>query len=65
MNSLKEKSTLELKGLAYDLSMTLQQYNQTLQVINNEINERAREELTAKQSTPLSVVKTDEQKSPD
>lgn len=42
--NLKEKSTVELKALAFDLLSEQQYINNNLQVVNNEINLRLEEE---------------------
>ena len=46
---LKTKSTLELKALAYDLAALATNYNQMLQVVNQEIGARAQDEQQKQQ----------------
>ena len=57
---LKTKSTIELKALAYDVSSLVQQYQQMLQLINQEIAGRAQQQLEAEKAenvkTPLQAV---------
>ena len=47
--NLKTKTTTELKALAYDLSALTNNYNQMLQVVNQEIAERGKQEQEAAQ----------------
>lgn len=42
--NFSQKSTVELKAIAYDLLSAVQQYNSLLNQVNAEIGERARKE---------------------
>lgn len=48
--NLKEKSVVELKATAYDLSIIMQNYSSVLQAIQQELQQRAQEELAAQAS---------------
>lgn len=50
MEQLKTKTTSELKVLAYDLNVAIQQYQHTLQTVINEINARSVEERSKSQT---------------
>lgn len=45
LDELKQKSTLELKGMVYDLSVQMQQLQETLRVVNELIGQKQSEEV--------------------
>lgn len=47
---LAGKSTLELKAVVYDISKAIQNYQQILNVVNEEINKREQEAFAAQQN---------------
>ena len=55
--NLKEKSTLELKALAFDLQEVTTQYTQMLQVVKSELQNRLQEEVAKQAEAPSPTLK--------
>ena len=47
--NLKEKSTVELKAIAYDIQNVVSQYQQMLQIVTSELTQRVETEKAAQE----------------